>query len=68
MVSFYSKEMQKQLEALEILGKCKRDHDGGFAQAKRVIFGSSSDEPQEAVREDPKEDIHMAKLKAPMVE
>ncbi|CAL9028514.1 unnamed protein product [Prunus brigantina] len=68
MVTSYSKEMQKQLEALEIPSKCKRDHDRSFAEAKRVIFGRSSDEPQEAVRKDPKEDIQRAKLKSPVVD
>lgn len=68
MVTSYFKEMQKQLEALEIPGKRKRDHDGSFAEAKRVIFGSSSDEPQEAVHKDPKEDIQRAKLKSPVVD
>ncbi|KAL6286117.1 hypothetical protein ACE6H2_010507 [Prunus campanulata] len=33
-----------------------------------VIFGSSSDEPQEAVRENPGEEIQSAKLKAPIVQ
>ncbi|KAI5327100.1 hypothetical protein L3X38_026496 [Prunus dulcis] len=57
-----------ELEALEILGKRKRDHDGSFAEAKRVIFGSSSDKPPEVVRKDLKEDIQRAKLKSPMVD
>ncbi|KAH0977181.1 hypothetical protein GBA52_026900 [Prunus armeniaca] len=50
--------MQEQLEALEIPGKRKQgDHDTSFSHAKRVIFGSSSDEPQEAVCENPREDV-----------
>ncbi|CAL2255833.1 unnamed protein product [Prunus armeniaca] len=69
MVDFYSQDMQKQLEALDQLGKCKhRDHHTSYVQAKGVIFGSSSDEPQEAVCENPKEEIQKAKLKAPIVE
>ncbi|ONH95912.1 hypothetical protein PRUPE_7G095500 [Prunus persica] len=49
MVDSYSKGMQKQLEALENPKKRKRDHETSFAQAKKVIFGSSSDEPQEVL-------------------
>ncbi|CAL9022024.1 unnamed protein product, partial [Prunus brigantina] len=55
MVDYYSQDMQKQLEALDRRGKCKQqDHDTSYAQAKCVIFGSSSDEPQEAMRENPR--------------
>ncbi|CAL2235751.1 unnamed protein product [Prunus armeniaca] len=54
-VNFYSQDMQKQLEALERPGKRKqRDHDTSVAQVKGVIFGSSSDERQEVVRENPR--------------
>lgn len=50
--------IQELLEALE--RPCKRkqgDHELSFAKAKRVIFGSSSGEPQEAVRENPREEV-----------
>ncbi|KAL6293942.1 hypothetical protein ACE6H2_002084 [Prunus campanulata] len=61
--------MRKQLEDLDRSGKCKQlDRERSYAQAKSAIFGSSSDQPQEAVRENPEEDSHRAKLKAPMVE
>ncbi|KAI5327723.1 hypothetical protein L3X38_027119 [Prunus dulcis] len=50
-------------------GKHKqRDHDTSYAQAKGVIFGSSSDEPQEAVHENPREEVQRTKLKALIVE
>ncbi|CAL2248072.1 unnamed protein product [Prunus armeniaca] len=69
IADFYSQDMQKQLKALDRPGKHKhRDQDTSYAQAKSVIFGSSSDEPQEAVRENPREKIQRAKLKAPIVE
>ncbi|KAL6289127.1 hypothetical protein ACE6H2_006637 [Prunus campanulata] len=42
MVDFYSKDMQKQLEALENPGKCKRDHERS-SREKCVIFGGSSE-------------------------
>ncbi|CAL8136749.1 unnamed protein product [Prunus armeniaca] len=65
IVDFYSQDMQKQLKALDRLGKRKhQDQDTSYAQAKGVIFGSSSDKPQEAVRENPREEIQRAKLKA----
>ncbi|CAL9028708.1 unnamed protein product, partial [Prunus brigantina] len=56
MVDFYSKNMQKQLEALENPRKHKRDHERS-SREKCVIFGGSSDEPQKAMRENPREDI-----------
>ncbi|CAL8156009.1 unnamed protein product [Prunus armeniaca] len=61
--------MQKQLEALDQSSKHKqRDLDTSYAQTKSVIFGSSSDEPQEVVHENPREEIQRTKLKAPIVE
>ncbi|CAL2265998.1 unnamed protein product [Prunus armeniaca] len=69
MVDFYSQDMQRQMEALDRPGKGKqRDHDTSYAQAKGVIFGSSSDEPQDVVHENPREEIQRAKLLAPIVE
>ncbi|KAL6284592.1 hypothetical protein ACE6H2_015521 [Prunus campanulata] len=69
MITFYSKEMPKRQEASERPSKRKReDHNSSFAEAKRMIFGSSSDEHQEAVRENLGEEIHSAKLKAPIVQ
>ena len=69
MVELYSRDMRKQLEDLDRPGKRKQaDRESSYAQAKIAIFGSSSDEPQEAVREAPEEDSQRAKLKAPMVE
>ncbi|CAL8156629.1 unnamed protein product [Prunus armeniaca] len=67
VVNFYSKDMQKQLEALENPGKRKRDQEKS-SREKGVIFGGSSDEPQEAMCENPREDIGRAKLKFPAVE
>ncbi|KAI5335468.1 hypothetical protein L3X38_025601 [Prunus dulcis] len=67
MVNFHSNNMQKQLEALENPGMRKRDHERS-SKEKGVVFGGSSDEPQEAMRENPKEDIERAKLKSPVVE
>ncbi|KAL6288264.1 hypothetical protein ACE6H2_012654 [Prunus campanulata] len=62
-------DMRKQLEDLDRPSKRKKtDRESGYAQAKSALFGSSSDEPQEAVREAPEEDSHRAKLKGPMVE
>ncbi|KAL6280569.1 hypothetical protein ACE6H2_017450 [Prunus campanulata] len=69
MVSVYAHDMRKQLEDLDRPGKRKKtDRESGYAQAKSALFGSSSDEPQEAVREAPEEDSHRGKLKGPMVE
>ncbi|KAI5329545.1 hypothetical protein L3X38_028942 [Prunus dulcis] len=45
IVYFYSEDMQKQLEALENLGKRKRD-DERSSREKCVIVRGSSDEPQ----------------------
>lgn len=69
MVAIYSRDMQEQLETLERPGKRKRgDHKLSFAKAKKVIFGSSSDEPQEAMCENPKKEVQSAKLTTPAVE
>ncbi|KAI5333974.1 hypothetical protein L3X38_024107 [Prunus dulcis] len=69
IVDFYSQDMQKQLEALDQLGERKqRDHNISYAQAKGVIFGSSSYECQEAVHENLREGVQMAKVKALIVE
>ncbi|CAL2258478.1 unnamed protein product [Prunus armeniaca] len=68
MVDFYSQDMQKQLEALDRPSRKQQDHDTSYAQAKGVIFGSSSDEPQEAACENPREEVQMAKLKALIAE
>ncbi|KAL6276885.1 hypothetical protein ACE6H2_020486 [Prunus campanulata] len=68
MVELYSRDMRKQLEDLDRPGKRKQaDRERNYAQAKIAIFGSSSGEPQEAVREAPEEDSQRAKLKAPMI-
>ncbi|KAI5334993.1 hypothetical protein L3X38_025126 [Prunus dulcis] len=67
MVSVYSKDMQKQLEALENPGKRKRDHERSSREKVVILLGNSSDEPQEAMHEDPREDIERAKLKSPTV-
>ncbi|ONH90147.1 hypothetical protein PRUPE_8G037200 [Prunus persica] len=67
MVSVYSKDMQKQLEALENPGKHKRDHKRS-SRVNDVIIRGSSDEPQVAMSEDPREGIKRAKLKSPAVE
>ncbi|CAL9000138.1 unnamed protein product [Prunus brigantina] len=67
IVNFYANDMQKKLEALENPGKRKRDQERS-SKGKGVIFGGSSDEPQEAMRENPKKDIEKAKLKSPIVE
>ncbi|CAL2233791.1 unnamed protein product [Prunus armeniaca] len=54
IIYFYSKNMQELLEALDRPGKRARG-DSSFAKPKKVIFGSSSDKPQEAMRENPRE-------------
>ncbi|KAI5312332.1 hypothetical protein L3X38_041505 [Prunus dulcis] len=75
IVSVYSKDMQKQLEALENPGKHKRDHKRSSrvnaviisSRVNAVIIRGSSDEPQVAMSEDPREGIKRAKLKFPAV-
>ncbi|CAL8100992.1 unnamed protein product [Prunus armeniaca] len=54
IIYFYSKNMQELLEALDRPSKRARG-DSSFAKPKKVIFGSSSDKPQEAMRENPRE-------------
>ncbi|KAI5350661.1 hypothetical protein L3X38_003552 [Prunus dulcis] len=55
------------LEVFENSGKRKRDHERN-SRERGVIIRASSDEPQEAMRENSREEIQRAKLKAPIVE
>ena len=73
MVDLYAKDMRTKLESIGRPGKRKQpEHETSGAQAKSAaisaIFGSSSDGPQEAVREVPKDDVPSAKLKVPILE